>query len=118
LAEEYQLLDGLKKRLEFLELLKKRLAGISDQRQLEMSTLSEEIIRAEDHLEITRLETETLAQDNMVQSTDQTVRIRRRVHPKVTVTIGHKKYFSTNIKGGINIYRKGNELLVEPNAQV
>lgn len=114
LAEEYQNLDSLKKRLEFLQLLEKRLGSISATRQKELSKLIGEISKAEQKVEEIRLEMEKLTQESEKQSPEQAVLIRDRLHPKVTVTIGHKKYFSTSIKGGVSIYRKGDELLVEP----
>ncbi|MCF6238277.1 MAG: FapA family protein [Candidatus Marinimicrobia bacterium] len=114
LAEEYQYLDSLKKRLEFLELLRQRLDTISEEREQEIAKLREDISAAEIQVELMRQECDELADDTLGQSPEQAVKIRSQLHPKVTVTIGHKKYFSTSIKGGISIFRQGNEMLVEP----
>ncbi len=113
LAEEYQRLDSLRKRLEFLELLRKRLSSISTEREKELAELRKGIKKAEALVEETRAATETLTQDMMAQSPEHAIKIRERLHRKVTVTIGHKKYFSTPIKGRVNIFRKDEELIVE-----
>jgi len=116
LAEEYQELDSLKKRLAFLELLRQRLSSISAEREKELTKLRPAITKAEASVERMRDKTEKLSQDMMVQTPEQAIRIRERLHRKVTVTIGHKKYFSTSIKGRVNIYRIDDELIVEPSA--
>jgi len=114
LAEEYQALDTLRKRFEFLELLRKRLSSISVEREKELSKLKRDIKKTEARVEDIRVATEELTKEMMNQSPEQAVRIRERLYRKVTVTIGHKKYFSTSMKGRVNIYRKDDELIIEP----
>ena len=118
LAEEFQNLDSLSKRLEFLELLRTRLGSISVEREKELSKLRGDISQAKKQLDESRVEVEGLDQENSAQSPEQAIRIRERLHRKVTVTIGHKKYFSTALKGLVSIYRKGDELLVSQSAEV
>ncbi len=114
LAEQFQELDALMKRMEFLELLRGRLTSISAEREMELSKLKGGIGSAKNQLDKYRVEVEELEMTGSSQSPEHAVRIFERLYGKVTVTIGHKKYFSTPIKGRISIYRKGDELLVEP----
>ncbi|MEA3285985.1 MAG: FapA family protein [Candidatus Marinimicrobia bacterium] len=113
LAEEYRYLDSLKKRLEFLELLQQRLNTISEERAAEIAKIHGEITAAENQIEMTTEKCEKLVKEAMGQSPEYAVKIKKCLHPKVTVTIGHKKYYSTSIKGGVCIYRQGDEMLVE-----
>jgi len=114
LAEEFQKLDALRKRMEFLELLRGRLSSISAEREMELSKLKGSIASAKKQLDKSRTEVEELELGSRAQTPEHAVRIRERLYRKVTVTIGHKKYFSTSIRGKMSIYRKGDELLVEP----
>ncbi len=114
LAEEYQKLDSLLKRMEFLNLLRQRLGTISTEREKELTKLHGAIIKFRARVEEARLETEQLTQKTQVQSPEYAVKIRDRLYRKVTVTIGHKKYFSASIKGHVTIYRRDDDLLVEP----
>ncbi len=118
LAEEYQNLDSLSKRLEFLELLRERLSSISLEREKELSKLRGDIAKAQKQLDESRKHVEELDRDSAGQSPEQAVKIKDRLHRKVTVTIGHKKYFSTSLKGMVTIYRKGDELLVNQSTEV
>ncbi len=114
IAEEYQNLDSLQKRLEFLELLRERLGSISAEREKELSKLRGAIAESSNQLDALRQRAEELARESTSQSPEVAVRIRDKLYRKVTVTIGHKKYFSTSMEGRVNIYRKGDELIVEP----
>ncbi len=114
IAEEYQKYDSLTRRLQFLELLRERLSTISHEREKELSKLRGDISVAEAELNKSREAAEELDQESAIQSPEQAVIIRDRIFRKVTVTIGHKKYFSAAREGCLRIYRKGDELIVEP----
>ena len=107
------MLDKHKKRLEFLELLQRRLGTISDERKLELKHLKDDLVRLEEQVEKLRLESERLAKEVATETPEQAVQILQQLYNKVTVTIGHKKYFSKAVKGGLRIYRQGDEMLID-----
>ena len=118
LAEEFQHLDSLKKREEFLTLLQQRLGKLSEEREAELKVLGTEITATTEQVDKIRREAEELEEGNGTPGSEQAVRIHKQLHNQVTVRIGHKKYFSTDIKGGVSIYRKGDDLRVEPMTKV
>jgi len=114
LAEEYQLLDKQLKRIEFLELLRQRLGAISEEREIELSSLRDQVAELEQQVELLKHEMSQLSKAALTDVPEQAVKIIKQLYRKVTVTIGHKKYFSTSSKGGLSIYRQGDEMLVDP----
>ena len=114
ITEKQHSIVTLKRRKQFLDLLKNRLHTISDQRVKELSELGEQLKIEINHLEKIKRDLDLLRAEENNKNQNYAIIVHNKLYRKVIFTIGYKQYINEAARNGVSVQKKGDELEVSP----
>jgi len=103
----------LDRRKAFLKLLQDRVTSFSAEKSKELNKVDGEIKNLQ--MQINKLENNKKALDNINDRPDhsRSIKVMGTLHKGVTIAIGHAQYYIENMFQEVEIYIKGEEILIE-----
>ena len=110
LKSRYLLLD---KREAFLKLLKNRVTSFSAEKSKKLNKIGDEIKNLQMQIKKYESKKKSLVIKSDSLDHNRSIKVRGTLHKGVTIAIGHVQYYIENMFQGVEIYIKGEEILIE-----
>lgn len=103
----------LSKREAFLNLLQDRVSSFSTEKSEELNKIGDEIKKLQMQIKKFESKKKSLAIKSDSHSYSRSIKVIGTLHKGVTIAIGHAQYYIENMFQGVEIYIKGEEILIE-----
>jgi len=106
-------LSLLNKKEEFLKLFRERVISLSAEKCKELEEIGEKIKNLKTHFQKFESQKKSVDVSINILDHDRSIKVRGKLYKGVTIAIGHAQYYVENVFQGVEIYRNGEEILIE-----